>query len=813
MAQNTISQRISIDGVIEVINQLRGMGEAGEAAIRRIQSATGAAVSPLANLSRASGDAHRAIHGAHGAVSELEGAIGPALSRLNRFSHGFEELRGVVGTLAPAMKEFVEVGIGAAFVLAAHSAASATRDLVDQATNLGVALHTYEGLRYAFAAVGVGAEGADRILNRLTARMGEALRVSDEFRQTQVISAQERDIQSQKLQETMRKEGEAQGRANRELETAQRELKGVALDQQKVAIALRERTSGTYKITEAEAKLYNPATGVNREKSITSYDNLTKSQQMNLKVGEAQLALESKRAQVQNTVISAQEQYRAASERIRIARQEYTLAEEKARIETEKTKDEFSRLGINLRDANGATKNAQQVLGELADKLNALPSKAERANTMLHIFGRNWAEAARVMKLGSTGINGLIDDFGKFGIAMTEAEAEMGEKFNAAWAKMLIVFESMKNALGNIVGQTFTPVFDAISEFFIKNQAALRKYTAEFTQAFSGILGPAIKAFFLSIQLVLTATLSIFDGFAKRINDIFHTDLTGADLLVGLLAFRLAVTRLLPLLISLWSSLGTGMVALELVALRFKLLWLAVGGARGVIPYLIAALGPGGLLIAGIVAVGAAVITLRGDWGNAFDWIKAKIDNAIWGMKLLALVAGEAAKAIGGLSENPFVATGAAASTPSVSSSDIAKRVEEENPKMFAHHQTGGWIGGHGSGDHVPVLAEPGEFMVKKSIAQQFGGFLNRLNAGLVQGFSMGGIVDSLNSMSPMPATIGGGAVSPARPSDDRAMFHLTIGDKTFKNLSAPADTAQEMVDHARLQDMVSMAPRPSWKR
>ena len=57
-------------------------------------------------------------------------------------------------------------------------------------------------------------------------------------------------------------------------------------------------------------------------------------------------------------------------------------------------------------------------------------------------------------------------------------------------------------------------------------------------------------------------------------------------------------------------------------------------------------------------------------------------------------------------------------------------------PLRFA---TGGKVPGTGSGDKVPALLTPGEFVVKKSQAGKHSGFLSALNNGSVKGFSEGG--------------------------------------------------------------------------
>jgi TP901 family phage tail tape measure protein len=55
--------------------------------------------------------------------------------------------------------------------------------------------------------------------------------------------------------------------------------------------------------------------------------------------------------------------------------------------------------------------------------------------------------------------------------------------------------------------------------------------------------------------------------------------------------------------------------------------------------------------------------------------------------------------------------------------------------KRFA---TGGNVPGAGNGDTVPALLTPGEFVVKKSVAQKFGNTLRAMNDGRLQGFARG---------------------------------------------------------------------------
>lgn len=65
---------------------------------------------------------------------------------------------------------------------------------------------------------------------------------------------------------------------------------------------------------------------------------------------------------------------------------------------------------------------------------------------------------------------------------------------------------------------------------------------------------------------------------------------------------------------------------------------------------------------------------------------------------------------------------------------------------------TGGTVPGSGNSDTVPAMLTPGEFVVRKSIAQKFGGMLSALNSGKIRGYSRGG---SVQAHMTMPTPLG----------------------------------------------------------
>jgi len=62
--------------------------------------------------------------------------------------------------------------------------------------------------------------------------------------------------------------------------------------------------------------------------------------------------------------------------------------------------------------------------------------------------------------------------------------------------------------------------------------------------------------------------------------------------------------------------------------------------------------------------------------------------------------------------------------------------------------QIGGPIPGYGGGDIIPVLAEGGEYIVRKEAARYARPVLDAINSGRIKGYSRGGSVDPVYAVT-----------------------------------------------------------------
>jgi hypothetical protein len=282
-------------------------------------------------------------------------------------------------------------------------------------------------------------------------------------------------------------------------------------------------------------------------------------------------------------------------------------------------------------------------------------------------------------------------------------------------------------------------------------------------------------------------------------------------------------------MMGLWIRLAGAAGTLVLAIERIGPALLAIGRAAttGLVP-LLAAMGPAGWLILGLGAIIAAAITFSDSWEPVLKWFSEGINSIITAVKLLIILVREAAFQLGlaktgaealfqpgGLFDQAAKSAASDTKTPgtpdatdsgganktSDQQSAYDRRFAAENPTLV-QHQTGGWVG------ERPISAESGEFVTRRSMAERFSGLLEAINSG-----NLGGIADRLSGILPAPMALapagagGGGGHS----GNGEAMFHLTIGDKTYKNLKAPRETAEAMLDHARQENLSSGGVKPSW--
>jgi hypothetical protein len=162
MARKPIYQKIQLDGGKEIKDELKGLGEAGEAAFKQIADAAASTQGIGADFGRAMADLRTQI--------ERVGKAGGDLKR------SFNDLGGAIGRVGRnvGLAGAAIAGAAAGITAFAKNGADAAAAQDDQAKALGINIREYGRLQFAAEQSGVEQELFARSLTRLNVQLGAA---------------------------------------------------------------------------------------------------------------------------------------------------------------------------------------------------------------------------------------------------------------------------------------------------------------------------------------------------------------------------------------------------------------------------------------------------------------------------------------------------------------------------------------------------------------------------------------------------------------------------------------------------------------
>lgn len=115
----------------------------------------------------------------------------------------------------------------------------------------------------------------------------------------------------------------------------------------------------------------------------------------------------------------------------------------------------FRALGVSLVDTNGNARTTTAVMGEVIDKLDAIPDPLRQAQIGTELFGEKWREMAPLLDAGSDGLQVLTGNILATGEALSTKEIQELARINAD-------LERMQTELERDVARTVAANADAI---------------------------------------------------------------------------------------------------------------------------------------------------------------------------------------------------------------------------------------------------------------------------------------------------------------------------------------------------------------
>jgi hypothetical protein len=178
----------------------------------------------------------------------------------------------------------------------------------------------------------------------------------------------------------------------------------------------------------------------------------------------------------------------------------------------------FKKLGIDVRDASGEVKSADQLLLESADIIAGLKTDAERTTVAMNLFGKQGRQLLPFLKGGSKGIAEMREEFQALGGGFSKEAIKASLGFGDALTRVGIVIQSMKGRIAIVL----LPILQRAVEFVTKVGAGFLRFAKD------GAL----------VESTLAAIGAVLAGFAVKAAIAFAPFILGAAkiaLIVGLI--------------------------------------------------------------------------------------------------------------------------------------------------------------------------------------------------------------------------------------------------------------------------------------
>lgn len=108
----------------------------------------------------------------------------------------------------------------------------------------------------------------------------------------------------------------------------------------------------------------------------------------------------------------------------------------------------FEKLGIKLTDAHGKLRGADDVIGDIADKISKLPDGTEKTALAMHFFGRSGAQMVPLLNKGKQGIAELREEAQELGLVLDEETIKKGVEVEHTWKRISAVWSAIKTKAG-----------------------------------------------------------------------------------------------------------------------------------------------------------------------------------------------------------------------------------------------------------------------------------------------------------------------------------------------------------------------------
>ena len=129
-------------------------------------------------------------------------------------------------------------------------------------------------------------------------------------------------------------------------------------------------------------------------------------------------------------------------------------------------------LGVSYKNLDGSLRAPVDILGEVADKMNAMPAGMERTTLGAKLFGRGFSEINPLLRQGAEGMKKFAEEADILGFTMSEKDLEAAKQLKLATKLLHAVMEGAFIEIGRVV----VPILAVIAQSLSKTAVKIREF-------------------------------------------------------------------------------------------------------------------------------------------------------------------------------------------------------------------------------------------------------------------------------------------------------------------------------------------------
>lgn len=189
--------------------------------------------------------------------------------------------------------------------------------------------------------------------------------------------------------------------------------------------------------------------------------------------------------------------------------------------------DAFKKLGVDVQDSNGKLKPTPELMQDVLAKLNSMEAGTSRNAAGAAIFGRQWGEAQKILKLTATTMQDAKEKAERLHLVVGPEGVAMTNSYRAAMNDVDDVLTSLQVQIGSAVLPALTELGVFFGDIGPGLAAVLRAAITDVTIAFR-LLQFVVEVAVQVITEVLMSVWHVAEGLANALYKLFTGDFKGA---------------------------------------------------------------------------------------------------------------------------------------------------------------------------------------------------------------------------------------------------------------------------------------------